>query len=57
MSNLRADVIRLVLDQLGPVAALEEVAAMPVVASPPIGIRREEQRELAREEQWNRKPA
>ena len=35
--------IRLVLDQLGPVAALEEVPAMAVATSPPIGVRREEQ--------------
>ena len=33
--------IRLVLDQLGPVAALEEVPAMAVATSPPIGVRRE----------------
>ena len=35
--------IRLVLDQFGPVASLEEVPAMPVAACPPIGVRREEQ--------------
>ena len=29
--------IRLVLDQLGPVAALEEVPAMAVATSPPVG--------------------
>ena len=40
--------IRLVLDQLGPVAALEEVPAMAVATGPPIGVRREEQLPLAR---------